>query len=103
MKKLIITLVVIAAIAASVGGYYYTRPGPEPKISTAAVTRGDVIESVGATGTFEAITSVTIGSQVSGTIQELHADFNSIVSKGQVIARLDPAMIQTQIEQSKAN
>ncbi len=42
MKKLIITLVVMAAIAASVGGYYYTRPGPEPKISTAAVTRGDV-------------------------------------------------------------
>jgi HlyD family secretion protein len=103
MKKFIITLVVIAAIAASVGGYYYTRPGPEPKISTAAVSRGDVIESVGATGTFEAITSVTVGSQVSGTIQALNADFNSIVTKGQVIARLDPAMIQTQIEQSQAN
>jgi len=103
MKKLIISLVVIAAVAASVGAYYYTRPGPEPNVSTAAATRGDIIESVGATGTFEAITSVTVGSQVSGTIQELRADFNSIVSKGQVIARLDPAMIQTQIEQSKAN
>jgi HlyD family secretion protein len=103
MKKIIITLVVIAAIAASVGGYYYTRPGPEPKVTTAAVTRGDVTESVGATGTFEAITSVTVGSQVSGTIQELHADFNSIVTKGQVIARLDPALMQTQLEQSQAN
>ncbi len=103
MKKLIITLVVIAAIAASVGGYYYTRPGPEPKITTAAVTRGDVIESVGATGTFEAVTSVTVGSQVSGTIQEWTADFNSIVKKGQVIARIDPSLLQTQLEQSQAN
>jgi HlyD family secretion protein len=103
MKKIIITLVVIAAIAASVGGYYYTRPGPEPKVTTAAVTRGDVTESVGATGTFEAITSVTVGSQVSGTIQALNADFNSIVTKGQVIARLDPALMQTQLEQSQAN
>jgi HlyD family secretion protein len=103
MKKIIITLVVIAAIAASVGGYYYTRPGPEPKVTTAAITRGDVTESVGATGTFEAITSVTVGSQVSGTIQALNADFNSIVTKGQVIARLDPALMQTQLEQSQAN
>jgi HlyD family secretion protein len=103
MKKLIITLVVMAAIAASVGAYYYTRPGPEPKVTTAAVTRGDVTESVGATGTFEAITSVTVGSQVSGTIQEWTADFNSIVKKGQVIARLDPSLIQTQLEQSQAS
>lgn len=103
MKKLIITLAVIAAIAASVGGYYYTRPGPEPKVSTAAVSRGDIVETVGATGTFEAITSVTVGSQVSGTIQEWTADFNSIVKKGQVIARLDPSLIQTQLEQSQAN
>ncbi|HEY3382045.1 MAG TPA: efflux RND transporter periplasmic adaptor subunit [Vicinamibacterales bacterium] len=103
MKKTIITLVVIAAIAASVGGYYYTRPGPEPKISTAAVSKGDIIESVGATGTLDAVTSVNVGSQVSGIIKELGADFNSIVKKGQVILRIDPDAIQTQIEQSKAN
>ncbi len=103
MKKTILTLLVIAAIAASVGGYYYTRPGPEPKVTTAAVTRGDITDNVGATGTLDAVTSVTVGSQVSGIIQELYADFNSIVRKGQVIARLDPTMIQTQIEQARAN
>ena len=43
--------------------------------------------------------TVEIGTQVSGVVQELHADFNSIVKKGQVIARLDPQLIQTQIEQ----
>ena len=58
---------------------------------------------MGATGTFEAITSVTVGSQVSGTIQEWTADFNSIVKKGQVIARIDPSLLQTQLEQSQAN
>lgn len=103
MKKTIITLAVIAAVAATVGGYYYTRPGPEPNVTTVAVTRGDIVDSVGATGTLDAVTSVTVGSQVSGIIQELHADFNSIVRKGQVIARLDPTMIQTQIEQARAN
>ncbi len=103
MKKTIITLAVIAAVAATVGGYYYTRPGPEPTVTTVTVSRGDIVESVGATGTLDAVTSVTVGSQVSGIIQELYADFNSIVRKGQVIARLDPTMIQTQIEQARAN
>lgn len=103
MKKFIITLVVILAIAGSVGAYLYTRPGPEPKVSTAAVSRGDIIEAVGATGTLDAVTSVNVGSQVSGIIKELGADFNSIVKKGDVILRIDPDAIQTQLEQSKAN
>ena len=58
---------------------------------------------VAATGTLEAVTTVQVGTQVSGTVQELYADFNSIVKKGQVIARLDPSLLQTQIEQQKAN
>ncbi|RPI11101.1 MAG: efflux RND transporter periplasmic adaptor subunit, partial [Actinobacteria bacterium] len=103
MKKTIFTLIVIAAVAASVGGYYYTRPGPEPKVVTATVSRGDIIEAVGATGTLDAVTSVQVGSQVSGIIQELYADYNDLVKKGEVIARLDPTMLQTQIEQAKAN
>jgi HlyD family secretion protein len=102
MKKTIVTLVVIAAIAASVGGYYYTRPGPEPKVSTAQVSRGDITEIVGATGTLDAVTAVTVGSQVGGIIQELGADFNSIVKKGQVLLRINPDAINTQIEQAQA-
>ena len=67
------------------------------------LTRGDIVDSVGATGTLEAVETVDVGTQVSGTVQELYADFNSIVKKGQVIAKLDPSLIQTQIEQQRAN
>ncbi len=102
MKKTIITLVVIAAIAASVGGYYYTRPGPEPKVSTAPVGRGDITETVSATGTLDAVTAVTVGSQVGGIIQEIPVDFNKIVKKGDVLLKINPDNINTQIEQAKA-
>ncbi|MEI6670268.1 MAG: efflux RND transporter periplasmic adaptor subunit, partial [Acidobacteriota bacterium] len=104
MKKLIITLIVLAVIAGSVGAYYkYGRAEDEVKFSFLSVTRGDVTESVGATGTLQAVNTVLVGSQVSGNIKALYADFNSIVRKGQVIAELDPSLFQTQIEQAKAN
>ena len=70
---------------------------------TAPVTRGDIVDVVSATGTLEAVTTVQVGTQVGGIIQDLYADFNSIVKKGQVIARLDPTLLQTNIEQQRAN
>src|SRR4029078_504537 len=70
---------------------------------TRARTRGDVVETVEATGTLQAVTTVQVGTQVSGTIQALYADFNSLVKKGQVLARLDPSPVPTQIEQARAN
>ena len=60
------------------------------------------ISTVEATGTLEAVTTVQVGSQVSGTISALHADFNSEVKKGQVIAELDSSLFQTQVEQARA-
>lgn len=103
MKKLVIIAVVLVAVGISGGAYYMTRGDREPQVQTSTVTKGDIIESVGATGTLEAVTTVQVGTQVSGTVQELYADFNSIVRKGQVIARLDPSLIETQIEQQQAN
>ncbi len=104
MKKLIITLIVLAVIAGSVGAYYkYRGAGEGVKVSTLAVARGDITESVGATGTLQAVTTVVVGSQVSGNIKALYADYNSIVKKGQVIAVLDPSLLETQIEQARAN
>jgi HlyD family secretion protein len=103
MKKAIIIVVVLLAVGISGGAYYMTRGDKEPQVQTSVVTKGDIVESVGATGTLEAVTTVQVGTQVSGTVQELYADFNSIVRKGQVIARLDPSLIQTQIEQQEAN
>ncbi len=103
MKKLILIIVVLGALG---GGYYYYRirnATPEPTVMTQTVSRGDIVDTVGATGTLEAVETVDVGTQVSGVVQELHADFNTIVKKGQVIARLDPQLIQTQIEQQTAN
>ena len=103
MKKLILFVVVLALAG---GGFYYykvTTGKPEPTILTQALSRGDVVETVGATGTLEAVETVDVGTQVSGVVQEVVVDFNSIVKKGQVIARLDPQLILTQIEQQSAN
>ena len=66
------------------------------------VTSGPVVNRVEATGTLQAVTTVAVGSQVSGTISSLHADFNSRVRKGQVLARLEPSLFQTQVEQAEA-
>jgi HlyD family secretion protein len=74
-----------------------------PRFTLGTVDRGDVMEVVGATGTLEAVTTVQIGSQVSGTIEDLYADFNSRVTKGQVIARLDPAIFDARLGQAQAN
>ena len=103
MKKLIVILVVLAAVGVGAGAYYRSRTLPEPKVTTMPISRGDVVDAVAATGTLEAVETVDVGTQVSGTVQELYADFNSIVRKGQIIARLDPSLIQTQLEQQKAN
>jgi len=104
MKRLVVAVLALGVIGG--GGYWYYRyskkPTP-PTVATAAVTRGDIVESVGATGTLQAVTTVQVGTQVSGTIQSLNADFNSLVKKGQVIARLDPSLFQTQIAQARAN
>jgi HlyD family secretion protein len=103
MRKLIVA-VVLLAIAGSAGAYYsFHRTVPPPVVTTAPANRGDIVEAVGATGTLQAVTTVQVGSQVSGTISELHADFNSLVHKGEVLARLDPSLFQTQLEQARAN
>jgi HlyD family secretion protein len=104
MKKFIITLIVLAAIGGAGYAYYkYKNPPVETKVTTLPVSRGDIVESVGATGTLQAVTTVVVGSQVSGQIKALYADFNQIVNKGQIIAELDPSLLQTQIESNRAN
>jgi HlyD family secretion protein len=103
MKKLIIIIIVLVAVGVGAGAMYMRRGGPEPKVDTLQITRGEIADVVPATGTLEAVTTVDVGTQVSGMVQELYADFNSIVRKGQVIARLDPSLIQTNIEVQRAN
>jgi HlyD family secretion protein len=103
MKRGLIGVLIVAAVGAGAGAYYIRRGGQEMQVLTSPITRGDVIDAVGATGTLQAVTTVQVGSQVSGNIQWLGADFNSIVKKGQVIARLDPSLFDAQLQQARAN
>jgi len=75
----------------------------EVQYTTAAIDRGDIVDVVGATGTLQAVTTVQVGSQVSGTIASLDADFNSRVRKDQVVARLDPSTLDARLSQARAN
>jgi HlyD family secretion protein len=102
-RKVAIIIGILAVTGLSVGAYYARRGEAAPAIVTGAVTRGAIVSEIAATGTLEAVTTVQVGSQVSGTIQALNADFNSIVRKGQVIARLDPSLFQTQVDSARAN
>ena len=102
--KLAVVVVLLTVTGLSVGASYYTWRGEAaPAIVTGVVTRGPIVTEIAATGTVEAVKTVQVGSQVSGTIQELNADFNSIVRKGQVLARLDPSLFQTQVDSQRAN
>src|SRR6266480_2549249 len=103
MKRALIVLLIIAAIGAGSGAIYVRRGGTEPTVNSSPVSRGDIIDSVGSTGTLQAVTTVQVGSQVSGNIAWLGADFNSIVKKGQVIAKLDPSLLDAQVQQARAN
>src|SRR5437762_10675096 len=103
MKRALIGLLIVAAVGAGAGAYYKLRSGPEVQVQTSPITRGEIVDTVGATGTLQAVTTVQVGSQVSGNIQWLGADFNSIVKKGQVIARLDPSLFEAQLQQANAN
>jgi HlyD family secretion protein len=103
MKRFLTVLLIIAAVGVGAGGYYIRHGAGEVQVNTAPITRGDIIDAVGSTGSLQAVTTVQVGSQVSGNISWLGADFNSIVHKGQVIAKLDPSLFEAQLEQSKAN
>ena len=103
MRRIILALLILGT-AITAYGYYSVRTVEfVPDVSTVTVTEGDIVDTVGATGALEAVTTVQVGSQVSGIIQELHVDFNSIVREGDVIMRLDPSLFETQLEQARAN
>ena len=103
MKKTFVVIIVLG-IGISAYGYLGFRTTEfVPEVSTVTLARGDVVDTVGATGALEAVTTVQVGSQVSGMIEALFADFNSIVREGDVIARLEPSIFEMQTEQARAN
>lgn len=98
-----LVLIVILA-GAGAGGYLYLgRGASEDAYVSSPVRRGPIAATVAATGTVNPVVTVTVGSQVSGQLAGLSADFNSVVKKGQVIARLDPANMEAQVARDRAN
>jgi HlyD family secretion protein len=102
-KKTVAWILVVVAAAVGVFFLVGSRGKPEPKYRTANVDKGDITQTVTATGAISAVTTVQVGSQVSGIIAKLHADFNSQVKKGDLLAELDPTPFQAQVEQQQAN
>src|SRR3989475_11320071 len=96
---------VFAAIVAtgSVFGWSYLRGAAPPQYQTAPVIRGDVDATVAATGNLNAVVTVQVGSQVSGNIKALYADFNTKVTKGQLVALIDPELFQARVNQARAS
>ena len=86
-----------------VGGYWAYGSRQPVQYYTAKAEKGNIAQVVQATGTINAVTTVQVGSQVSGNIAQLFADFNSQVKKGQVIAQIDPATLQARLMQAEAD
>src|SRR4030043_1512553 len=102
MKKILIIggIIIVIGIA---GLFFFRGKGNEPQFRTDKVTKGDIVMSVTATGTVNPVTTVLVGTQVSGTIKDIYVDFNTPVKKGQLIALIDPALFEAQVNQAKAN
>ena len=104
MKRVVSVVVVAALVGAAVWGYFYAQSrGSVPKFRLARVERGPLTAAVSATGNLNAVITVQVGSQVSGQIKDLLVDFNSIVKKNQVIARIDPDIFVAKVNQAKAD
>lgn len=105
-RKWISRLVVFAVLAGAVAFLWIKKPWadkPAPlSFTTVPVDKGTIAAQVTATGTLSARSTVTVGAQVSGRIVGLHADFNDVVKKGQLLAKLDPDLLNAQIEQAQA-
>jgi len=101
MKK-ILAIALVLAVAGIAGYFWFGTRENEPKFRTEKITRGDITSTVTASGTVNAVTTVLVGTQVSGSIKEIFVDYNTLVKKDQVIARIDPATFEAQVDQARA-
>jgi len=98
--------VFLVLLACAAGGWYWYQSrngGGEPRYRLAKVERGPIAAVVAASGTLNAVTTVQVGSQISGQVKEIFADFNTPVTSGQVIARIDPATFELRVNQARAD
>jgi HlyD family secretion protein len=102
-SKLFLLLFFLILAAGAYAAWHYTQKPPAEQYRTVKVDRGDIVKAVSANGTLNPVVLVNVGTQVSGTIQKLYADFNDPVKAGQVLAELDPALFRAALDQSRAN
>ena len=102
MKKILIgsAIVIVLGIVAF---FAFKKKEDGLNFRTEKISKGDIVEMVTASGNVNAVTTVLVGTQVSGTIKTIYADFNSPVKNGQLIAQIDPAIFEAQVEQARAN
>ncbi len=91
-----------ASVLVAIGGYWWMHRGTAPHYLTGTVTRGDVQRTVTASGTVNPMTTVQVGTYVSGVLQDLHCDFNTEVKAGQLCAKIDPRPYQSIVDQESA-
>ena len=105
MKKKIIWAVVAIVAVLAIGFWLFGGSSEKQKMNvmTAPVTRGDVSESITATGTIEPVTEVEVGAQVTGIIDRIYVDYNSVVKKGELIAEIDKVTLMSDLNSSQAN
>jgi len=103
LRRGVIAAAVLAAVVIAAVGIRVARRPAVPHYETARVERGRIVAQVTATGTLSALVTVQVGSQVSGRIQKLFADFNTPVKKGKLIAKIDPELFQAALAQARAN
>lgn len=103
-KKKIILITAIVVVVACAGFWLFGGSKAKHKVTyeTATVTKGEISESVTATGTIEPVTEVEVGTQVSGIIDKIYADYNSVVTKGQLIAEMDRVTLQSEVASQRA-
>lgn len=101
-KIILIAVIVVAVVGAGFRLFSGSKAKHKVTYETAAVTKGEISESVTATGTIEPVTEVEVGTQVSGIIDKIYADYNSVVTKGQLIAEMDRVTLQSEVASQRA-
>lgn len=103
MRRLILLVALAVAVSVAIILYFYVgSDGNQPSFRLTQVERGPIISTVSSTGTVTPVTTVQVGSQLSGQIRELYVDFNSRVQEGQIIARIDPENFESRVRQADA-
>ena len=92
-------------LAAGVGGFWFFQGRKDDAmiVDTTSVRRGDLVKAVSSTGTLEAVNTVNVGAQVSGTLNVIYVDYNSRVKKGDLLAEIDPSLLEAKVKQVRAN